>query len=459
MNAIITYLFSTIVSLGVFYAAFAIFLRKEPLFVFNRVYLLSVLALSFLIPVLIFVPEYLESLFLKSAKGVFLYSFTLPAVEITSSEIGNASFLNVFNIVYLSGIAFSLARLIIRLLKIYKLSTKGEKTLENNTKILWSQSNIPPFSFYRTMYLPLTLKGSIHLSEIMRHEQTHIRSLHSFDILFTQLMQAVFWFNPFIVLIEKALREIHEFEADQAVIHAGTDPVAYTKILFSQNKVAQAIILGNNFNYSLIKRRLTMFYKKSTRYARLKAAVALPIAICIVMIYTISCTQTTKKSENGTKDSTTVGKVTMTTDSTGKEVAKVTMNGSKDVPPPPPPPPPPPQPPAAKDKLNANDVYTVVDNMPTYPGGDQARVDYMIKNIKYPKAAKEKGVQGTVYVSFVVEKDGSIREAKVIRGIGYSCDEEALRVIKGMPAWTPGTQNGKAVRVQFNMPVKFKLAE
>jgi protein TonB len=104
------------------------------------------------------------------------------------------------------------------------------------------------------------------------------------------------------------------------------------------------------------------------------------------------------------------------------------------------------------------DVYKVVETMPQFTGGEEARIKYMISSVKYPDDAKEKGIQGTVYVSFIVEKDGKISGAKVVKGIGKSCDEEALRVVKAMPKWIPGTQKGKPVRVQFNMPIRFKLS-
>lgn len=96
--------------------------------------------------------------------------------------------------------------------------------------------------------------------------------------------------------------------------------------------------------------------------------------------------------------------------------------------------------------------------MPQFPGGDAARVTYMIENIKYPETAKNKGLQGTVYVSFVVEKDGRITNTKVIKGVESSLDAEAFRVVSAMPKWKPGTDKGKPVRVQFNMPIQFKLS-
>nr|NQU88871.1 energy transducer TonB [Bacteroidota bacterium] len=97
--------------------------------------------------------------------------------------------------------------------------------------------------------------------------------------------------------------------------------------------------------------------------------------------------------------------------------------------------------------------------MPKYPGGDEAMLKYLSENITYPENARKNGIQGTVYVTFVVEKDGSISDVNILRGLEKECDEVALQAVKNMPAWTTGKQRGKPVRVQFNLPLKFKLNE
>jgi periplasmic protein TonB len=103
------------------------------------------------------------------------------------------------------------------------------------------------------------------------------------------------------------------------------------------------------------------------------------------------------------------------------------------------------------------EIFTVVEEQPGYPGGDEARIKFLQENIKYPEEAKELGVQGKVFVTFVVEVDGSITDVRVLRGIGAGCDEEAIRVVRSMPRWVPGKQRGQPVRVQFNLPIKFTL--
>jgi protein TonB len=102
-------------------------------------------------------------------------------------------------------------------------------------------------------------------------------------------------------------------------------------------------------------------------------------------------------------------------------------------------------------------IFMVVESMPEFPGGEAALYKYLAENIKYPQMAKESGIQGRVFVTFVVERNGSVTDVRVLRGIGGGCDEEAIRVVKGMPTWAPGKQRGKPVRVQYNLPVKFTL--
>lgn len=110
-----------------------------------------------------------------------------------------------------------------------------------------------------------------------------------------------------------------------------------------------------------------------------------------------------------------------------------------------------------EEEIEEQQIFMVVESMPEFPGGEAALTKYLFDNIEYPQMAKESGIQGRVFVTFVVERDGNVTDVRVLRGIGGGCDEEAIRVVKGMPNWTPGKQRGKPVRVQFNLPIKFTL--
>ncbi len=114
-------------------------------------------------------------------------------------------------------------------------------------------------------------------------------------------------------------------------------------------------------------------------------------------------------------------------------------------------------PPRIEDEVQEQEIFTVVEQMPEFPGGQAAMMNFIATNIRYPPMARESGIQGRVFVNFVVEPDGSVTNVNVLRGIGGGCDEEAIRVVQAMPKWTPGRQRGRAVRVSFNLPVRFTL--
>lgn len=168
---------------------------------------------------------------------------------------------------------------------------------------------------------------------------------------------------------------------------------------------------------------------KTTTIARLKLMLALPLALSMMLLISYSPNAMAQEEEN-----------------------KV-------------PPPPPKQIKVVEKSIGDQDpaayeeevIFTVVEDMPEYPGGKDAFYAYIGNNIRYPVKAKENGTSGTVYITYVVEKDGSISNVSVLRGIGDGCDEEGVRVVKGMPNWKPGKQRGKAVRVQYNLPIKFNL--
>ena len=109
------------------------------------------------------------------------------------------------------------------------------------------------------------------------------------------------------------------------------------------------------------------------------------------------------------------------------------------------------------EEVDEAEIFTVVESMPSFPGGMGELMKFLGQNINYPTLAKESGIQGRVFINFVVEPNGSISNVKVLRGIGGGCDEEAVRVVKSMPKWSPGKQRGKPVRVSYNLPVKFTL--
>ena len=431
------YLITSVLVLGVLYGFYWLFLRQEPMFRFNRLYLLSSLLLAFILPLLLFLPDI--SWFSRKESAITL------AVEMPTMFVNSKSAASGYNLqgiiigVYVVGVSFFSLRLLLRMASLLKIKKEGVKEKGNDYNIVWSDKIIQPFSFLQTVYLSNQLKGTSCASEIFKHEYIHVKEKHSIDILFMQVLQILCWYNPFIFLLEKSMRALHEFEADYRVIHSGVEPEVYTRILFEQDSTALAVVLGNNFNYLLLKRRIIMMYKKTSRWARLKSIVVLPAAVIVLAGYILSCKPASQKLGD-------------------TNAANAAVSDTLSTPPVPPSPDTSlPKPPVPTSTTKSQNVI-VAAHMPMFMGGEKARLHFLNDNIKYPPDAIKNKKQGTVYVQFVVKTDGSISDIKILRGIYESIDKEALRVVESMPKWQPGKDaKGNRVNVLYTMPIGFKL--
>jgi len=444
MNDLLIYLAKSIVSGALFTGFYLLFMRRESYFVLNRVYLLASALLIIILPI---VGSYLLPGILISPNDTKLPLITLPEVVISTTALlspqQESRILDWMTIVYIVvtlALLGGLVQSLVRIGHFVRTSLRAEKYRDNI--YLVAEGN-DPFSFNGRIFVSKDLIGSPALKSIIIHENAHLSQRHIIDLVFIELISSIFWFNPFLFLIKKFLRETHEFLADREVVRHGTEPVVYQQLLFNVVSGNPQYIIANNFNF-LTKKRIVMLIKKSKKLAAVRIGIFMPLVFAAAIIVTML--QSNRLSAQTT------------------EVPPPPVSVQVPVPPPPPPPPPPvkavPQKvekAGAKKVASKDDVFTAVENPPEFPGGEEARVQYMVSSIKYPEVARQKGIQGTVFVTYIVEKDGTISEAKVMQGIGGGCDEEALRVIKNMPKWTPGTQRGEAVRVQFNMPIKFAL--
>lgn len=297
-----------------------------------------------------------------------------------------------------------------------------------------------PFSFFRLVFVPERLLDDPALDQVLLHEQAHAENLHSIDLIFLELLSIFFWFHPVIWYLRREIKMQHEYEADRFVLNHHTDKASYQQLLLSFSFPGPSLPITNPFNFSPLKNRIMMMNKK-TKKPVLKAILSLTFSaglfagLLLLQSATLQATQPPlTQSEPGVVSLTVVGQ-----------------------PPEPAPQPPSPPPPPRRAEPKADVIFTVVEDQPRFPGGEEARVQYMVENLRYPEEARDDGIQGTVFVTFVVEEDGNITGVSVLRGIGGGCDEEAIRVVKNMPTWTPGRQRGQNVRVQYNMPIRFVL--
>jgi TonB family protein len=227
-------------------------------------------------------------------------------------------------------------------------------------------------------------------------------------------------------MLKRSLMEVHEFEADASVLEHGFDERRYQICLVRAALQGSFATTTNNFANCSTKKRILMMNRHSTNpWARLRVLLMLP-AVALSVLFASACKQDAIEETNLQDNAETVNP---------KDVVYIEMEPEE----------------------THDDVFMVVEEMPEFPGGVDAMNRYLVRNIKYPLIAQENGIQGRVICQFVVNSDGKIVDVQVVRGVEASLDKEAVRVIQSMPAWTPGRQGGKNVRVKYTLPIRFKL--
>ncbi|GAB4022056.1 TonB family protein [Spirosoma koreense] len=407
------YLLTASLYLLLFYGCYWLLLRRSTFFGLNRVYLLASVILSLALP--------LVKLPAGTAESLALVNLTLPTLVIGTAaptETGTWSLTQVLWAIYGLGVLVMLVRFVLNLRSVFRLIGQGTAerkptyTLVRLPQVLTSTKPAPSFSFGR--YLVLNHTDALSGPDVLlHHEEAHIRQYHTVDVLFLELMQAAFWFNPVLWLYKHSLQEVHEFLADRAVLQ--TPQPDYPRILVAYAlNVSPTALLTPFVSKSTLKQRIVMLHKPaSSRRQLLGYALALPLAALLTM-----CTQSEP-------DQPLAG-----SGQAGAQASARQVNG---------------------------EIYTVVEQQPEFPGGMAELGNYMKRNLKYPSAAKKAHVQGRVFVRFVVTTTGEITDVQILKGIGYGADAEAVRVVKQMPRWTPAKQDGQVVNVQYNLPINFQL--
>lgn len=428
MNDLLLMLLQSSLSIAIIYLVYHVFLRNDTFFKTNRFYLITAILFSLLIP---FID--LSRLFgaVERTYFVLLDPVIISPVEIQTTMDNNPSLSQIALAIYFTGLTIFLIRFLFQLGQLIFLIRRYGISKKQSMRFVFTDKTYSPFSFFNIVFLNRNDLESLDTQKIIAHEKVHIRQWHSLDLMLLEIITIIQWFNPFIWMYRHAVKSLHEYLADEGVLYGGVDVKTYSALLFSQSTGIQINDLANNFSKSLIKRRFIMMTKSRTQnFARLKLMLVLPLALSMLLV--ISCGPDVPSQQE-------------------KELVKPQTDAPNEADRPPPPPQ------AQEDEKKI--IFTVVEVMPEYPGGEKEMMKFLAENIKYPTVAKENGISGKVYVTFIVDKNGLIDNITVLRGIGGGCDEEAMRVIKMMPKWKPGTQRGQAVRVQYNVPIKFTLAE
>lgn len=422
------YLLQVNVGLILFYALYKLVCTRDTFFRSRRFILIVSLVLPFILP-FIDVREWLESRDRMIMLTHFDYSAVLPEIVVGSgaAETGNRVFVlsEWIGYLYLAGVLVLLVRLAIQAFSLYRLIVRMPEKEINGVRVKCLNDPSGPFSFFRWIFMNPAAVKEDEISEILTHEMAHVKQHHSVDVLLAEMVSICCWMNPFAWLLKREVRLNLEFLADRKVMEAGFATKSYQYHLLGlayNHKYG----LSNNFNFSHLKQRIIMMNKKKSNAAgHIKYALFVLPAFALLVAGNISCSQDASQTEDAKE-----------------EVVAPVSPEAKEVP---------------ADSTAKEEVFMVAEQMPEFPGGMKEMLKFLQENVKYPENAMKNNVQGRVIVQFVIEKDGTPTEFKVLRSVDPDLDAEALRVMKAMPKWKPGMQKGQVVRVKFTVPVSFKL--
>lgn len=417
-------------ALLLFYLLYIAVFRHDTFIRLRRSYLLSTVLFSLLYP--LFTVDSLGGLFsiLQSRQPVeATIELGEPTALLLESDAAGFTvpWRFIVQSILLLGSLFFAFRLIMQVVSIVRIRRRCREEVISGYKILNASHEITPFSFFKWIIVNTDAHSEEELQQILIHESTHVRQWHSADVLLGELLSVFFWWNPAVWLLKREIVINLEYLADNDVLQHGVNSREYQYHLLKLTYHETAVPLSNHFNVSQLKQRITMMNK--TQSPAVKLAKYLTVIPLVLLLITLnSCLSKEKQTDENT---------TTETESPLLETPAAS--------------------PGAAVEEYKGEVYEVVEEQPLYPGGNAAMMKFLSNNIKYPVAAQEKGTQGRVITNFVVEKDGSLSDFQVIRGVDPSLDAEALRVLKTMPKWKPGKQKGEEVRVRFTLPVVFRL--
>ena len=467
MTPELAYFLKINVAIALFYAFYRLFFHKDTFFHWRRTALLCFFGISLLYP-LLNIQEWIKEQEPMVAMADLYATIILPEQIIEAPQETTANWQElipqILGFIYWTGVLLLALRFLIQLGSIIRLHFLCPKSTIQGSRVHILKKGTGPFSFFHWIFIHPESHTESEISEIITHEETHARQYHSADVLVSEIMCTFCWFNPFVWLMKREVRGNLEYMADHRVLETGHDSKSYQYHLLGLAHHKAAANLSNSFNVLPLKNRIKMMNKRRTKeIGRTKYLMFLPLAALLMIISNIEVVARTTKEfakemmaapeEQGVSQTELANGPELPDGMTGVATLqdKKGTQKTKEVVPPPPPAP------VKSATVNDSVVFEVVEEMPDFPGGQSALMEYLAKNIKYPATAHENGKQGRVIVMFVVKKDGSISDVKTVRGVDPYLDKEAVRVIAAMPQWKPGKQRGENVNVRFSVPVMFRL--
>lgn len=427
------YLIKINVALVLLYGFYRLTVSRDTFFGLRRLTLWLIYAVALMVPVLNLEYWVRDTPTMESMANV--YADTFYPVVVVKAQASGITWMDMLLGIYWVGVAVLSLRLVWQLFSIIRLAVISRKQEVEGITVHLLRGEGSPFSFFRWVFMyPSTMEGK-QLHEVMVHECTHVSGLHSLDTLFSELFSIACWFNPFAWLMKQEVRMNLEYLADESVLSDGNARKSYQYHLLglAYRQSNESTKIANNFNLLPLKKRIKMMNKRRTsEIGKAKYLLFAPLAGVLLMVSNI---------ESAARE---IGEQI-------PEVAEVQQKAEQ----------------AAEEKVKTKPQTDITkkkktwdcmpETMPYFPGGQELLLKYLADNIKYPASAVKAKKQGRVIVTFIVQKDGSVTHAKIAKSMDPELDAEALRIVKGMPKWTPGTQKGKPVSVRYMVPVKFSL--
>ena len=445
------------VCLALFYLFHKLLMSRDTFHTFNRFAILSMMLLSLVLP--------LVHLSLNSEAGINRGTVALEGlvaqtvVDDGGNGVGEGMTLTqVLLATYVLGVVLFIGKALLSVGSLLRLIGRARCVeVRNGIRIYTMQGDISPFSWFR--YIIMSEKDwQENRREIVLHEMAHIRRCHSMDVALCNMMIVFQWYNPAAWLLKRELQTVHEYEADEAVLSAGVDATHYQMLLIRKAVGERLFSMANNLNHNSLKKRITMMkIKRTNPVQKAKIAFVLPLAAMTVAAFASQKVENlSEKVEQESEafssvsdnpvvravgETARVAAVKVQEDKALEEASSLSMASD------------------TAETKSGKEFPCIPETFPQFPGGHIALVEYLSKNIKFPKEKEKENVRARVVASFTVEKDGSITDAKIVKSQGEAFDNEALRVINGMPKWIPGTQNGKAVCVKYTLPITFSTTD
>lgn len=508
MMEFLTYDLKVAALLAVFYMFYRLLLSRETFHCVNRIVLLTTAVASFILPLCVITLHKTVVIELTETHVDF-EGMTMMIEEAEQQPFWQTAAVIAFFIGMVATLGYTLSNV----LRVWLLISRSQQHPQpDGTVICVTSFDVSPFSWMHYIVLSQSDYEAQDAS-ILAHERGHIRRHHSLDLLLVDTLTALQWFNPAMWMLRQDLRAIHEYEADAAVLSQGINMRQYQYLLIQKAVSHCGYSVANGISHSTLKNRINMMlHKNSSRACKLKLLALVPIVgIALAMqaetvndyVYTEKTQTPQKKVVKKGKANAQIkmGNKTIQVKKTekiasgktkeplimidGKRSTKAEMDALDEK---------------RIDHINvlkgkaATEIYgaegkngvieiktkkpvlldvvvkteaqtepddkpfDVVEQMPEFPGGQEALMQFLRQEVKYPKEAEEKGLQGRVVVRYIIEKDGSISEVEIAKSVNEYLDAEAIRVVNAMPKWIPGKQKGENVRVKFTLPITFRLS-